>query len=68
MKPEAIMDALIQNAAQKGAFFEDQDIFYPIIESGNGRRHSRGAAANDDQIFRFHHLLSFAKISLPSLS
>ena len=59
MQAEAVVNALIQNAAGFLVPFQNQDIFYTIVECGNRGGKPRRASSYDDQIIFCHIRYSF---------
>ena len=54
VKTEAVMDALIENTAERGVAFQNQNIGNACFFGGNCRRESRRTAADDNDIILFH--------------
>ena len=54
VQAEAIVDALLQDAAEVFLALEDAHIFHTAVVCCHGCRHARGAAADNDNIMLYH--------------
>ncbi len=72
VQAEAVVNALVQNAAKLLIALDDEDVFQAVLGGAHGRGQTGGAAADDNQIIRHTRfassLVSQARIQLPARS